>query len=187
MKDILNCITVGDYDGIGIELICKIWKKHRKNTNFFFIIGNFNNINRKIKKYKIKIKTKKINYPNETKKYFDKYLPILNINAKTNIKGTLSALKIANKLAEQKLISGIITLPLNKEKIISINKKFIDQTKFFGKNNEENVNMILYSKKLIVCPITSHIPIIKIKKYLLQNICCFILRKVYVKHIMVIS
>ena len=176
MKNILNCITIGDYDGIGIELICKIWKKHKKNTKKFFIIGNYNNINKKIKKYNIKIKTKNIIYPNETIKYFDKYLPILNINSKNNIEGTLDSLKIANKLARQKLVSSIITLPINKEKIISIDKKFIDQTKFFGKNNEENVNMILYSKNIIVCPITSHIELKKVKNYINKK---FLIKKIY--------
>ena len=40
MKKILNCITIGDEKGIGLELIYKIWKNHKKNTKTFFLIGN---------------------------------------------------------------------------------------------------------------------------------------------------
>ena len=49
MKNILNCITIGDIDGVGIELISKIWKNHRKKTGPFFLLGNYNLINNKLK------------------------------------------------------------------------------------------------------------------------------------------
>ena len=38
MKETLNCITIGDEKGIGLELIFKIWKKNKKkNWNIFYI------------------------------------------------------------------------------------------------------------------------------------------------------
>ena len=62
MKNILNSITIGDPEGVGLELIFKIWIKNKNSTGLFFLIGDINYINKKIKKYNFKIKTKKINY-----------------------------------------------------------------------------------------------------------------------------
>lgn len=166
MKKILNCITIGDEKGIGLELIYKIWKNHKKNTKTFFLIGNYSNIKRKLKKYNNSIKLFKINNPSEAKRYFNKYLPVINLNSNLNEKITLDALNIAYKYVKEKLITGIITLPINKNKIISINKNFIDQTDYFGRLDKKESSMILYSNKIIVFPLTTHIPINKIGKYI---------------------
>ena len=166
MREILNCITIGDEKGVGLELIFKIWKKNKKNTGVFFILGNYYNIFNISKKLNYNLKFKKINKSDEAKKYFYKYLPILHLVSKNKKYNSLDSLSISYKLAKNKLITGIITLPINKNKIISIKKNFIDQTKYFGELNKKESHMILYSKKIIVSPITSHIPIIKIKYYI---------------------
>ena len=50
MKNILNSITIGDPEGVGLELIFKIWIKNKNSTGLFFLIGDINYINRKITK-----------------------------------------------------------------------------------------------------------------------------------------
>ena len=47
MKNILNCVTIGDPNGIGLELIFRIWKEKRNITGNFFIIGNYDLIKKK--------------------------------------------------------------------------------------------------------------------------------------------
>jgi len=170
MRNILNCITIGDENGIGLELI------YKKKTGTFFILGNFYNISNISKKLNYSLKFKKINKPNEAKKYFLKYLPVLNLTSKSKNHNSLDALTISNKLAQKKLITGIITLPINKNKIILIKKTFIDQTQYYGDLNKKETHMILYSKKIIVSPLTTHIPIIKIKDYINKE---FITKKIY--------
>ena len=169
MKNILNSITIGDPEGVGLELIFKIWIKNKNSTGLFFLIGDINYINKKIKKYNFKIKTKKINDIDEVKLFFNKFLPVLDIKSSSMKKNTLDALNISYSLAKKRLISGIITLPLNKEKIKSISKTFIDQTNFFMKKSNKNTNMILYSKKIITSPITNHIPLKNISKNLTKT------------------
>ena len=69
-------------------------------------------------------------------------------------------------LNNKKLCQGIITLPLNKS-IISkkVDNKFLGQTEFFEKLNKKKfANMIFYSQKLIVSPLTTHISINNISK-----------------------
>ena len=67
MKNILNCVTIGDPEGIGLELIFNIWKIYKNTTGFFFIIGDYNIIKKKQKKLQTNINLKKINSVNEVK------------------------------------------------------------------------------------------------------------------------
>ena len=166
MRDALNCITIGDENGIGLELIFKIWKKNKKKTGTFFILGNYYNISKISKNLKYSLKLRKIKKPDEAKKYFYKYLPILHLVSKNKKHNTLDSLSMSYKLAKKKSITGIVTLPINKNKIISVKRNFIDQTKYFGNLNKKESHMILYSKDIIVTPLTSHIPVIKIKDFI---------------------
>ena len=97
MKNILNCITIGDIDGVGIELISKIWKNHRKKTGPFFLLGNYNLINNKLKKYKYPYYLKKIINPIDTHKYFYDSLPVLHLQSKNKNLNTLDSLKKSYK------------------------------------------------------------------------------------------
>ena len=90
-----------------------------------------------------------------------KNFSIFDINAENNYDNTYNSLLEGYKLNNKKLCQGIITLPLNKS-IISrkVNNNFLGQTEFFEKlNNKKFANMIFYSKKLIVSPLTTHISI----------------------------
>tara|TARA_B100000029_G_C17506831_1_gene934784 strand:+ start:240 stop:1235 length:996 start_codon:yes stop_codon:yes gene_type:complete len=169
MRNILNSITIGDPEGVGLELIFKIWIKYKNSTGLFFIIGDIDYINRKIKKLNFKIKTKSINDIDGVKLFFDKFLPVLNIKSSSMDSNTLDALNISYKLATKKLISGIVTLPLNKERIKLISNKFVDQTNFFMKKSKKDTNMILYSKKIITSPITNHIALKNVSKNLTKT------------------
>ena len=77
----------------------------------------------------------------------------------------------AYSLAKKKWCSSIITLPLNKEKIIkNIDKKFIGQTELFQKLDKKNhSNMFFYSNKIIISSLTTHIPLKKVAKTLSNN------------------
>ena len=73
---------------------------------------------------------------------------------------------------------AIITLPLNKSLILKkVNNNFFGQTEFFQKLDKKKfTNMIFYSNKLIVSPLTTHISINKISKKLKEK--NFILNKI---------
>ena len=75
---------MGDEKGIGLELIFKIWHKHKYKTNTFFILGDYIKISKTLKKYKYSFKLKSIKTPFDAKKYFNKFLPVLNIRPKIN-------------------------------------------------------------------------------------------------------
>ena len=165
MKNILNCVTIGDPNGIGLELIFRIWKEKRNITGNFFIIGNYDLIKKKsIKKNKLKLI--KITKTTDVNKYFNKYLPILDIKSKNENFGTLKSIIESYRLAKLNLITGIVTLPINKEKIIKINRKFIGHTEYYEKLDKKISNMIMFSKNIIIVPLTTHISIKNVNKKL---------------------
>ena len=154
-------ITIGDLEGIGINLLIKLWKE--KKINNFILITNIKLFKKYLNKYNIKLSFEtyinKINKDNFT---------IYNINAKNNIENTYLSLIESIKLYRIKLISGIINLPLNKEKIINkIDNKFIGQTELYQTlDKKEYSNMIFYSKNLITSCLSTHIPLTNINRFI---------------------
>ena len=70
------------------------------------------------------------------------------IKTKNKNTNTIDSLKLAYKLTKRKYFIGILTLPLNKNKINKfINRNFIDQTTFFSNlEKKKNTNMVFFYK-----------------------------------------
>ena len=129
------------------------------------------NLNKKIRlikcsdlKYK-NLDNKKINLinvPFNQKKAFDK------ISNKSNnyIKESFNlALNILNKKITNKFING----PISKK--FFLNKKYFGITEYLAhKTKTKNFAMLIYNKKLSVCPLTTHVPVKKIAKKINKNI-----------------
>ena len=158
----LICVTIGDIEGIGVHLLLKEFKK--KKIRDFILITNINIFIKYIKfpKNNINIVSEK-NLDN----YNKKKLNILNFKTKNKDTNTIDALKYAYKFTNKKIFRGILTLPLNKFKINnSVNKKFIDQTTYFSKKeNQKYCNMVFYYKNKFFIPLTIHIEIKEVHKY----------------------
>ncbi len=60
--------------------------------------------------------------------------------------------------------AGFITLPVNKNEMAKIVPGFSGHTEFIAKFFNKNVNMLLYSEKISVCPITTHISLEKVNE-----------------------
>ncbi|OUW49091.1 MAG: hypothetical protein CBD56_01300 [Candidatus Pelagibacter sp. TMED196] len=171
MKKIV-AIIAGDPESISTELIAKAWKKKNlyKNINVF-IIGNFKLIVKQLNLLKIKIKIKKISDLED--KNYKKSLLIYDvplnfkkpykINIKNKSKYVIECIKIAIKFSKQKKIQGFINCPINKKDIFNSN---FGLTEFLARNSNVlgKEAMIIYNKKLSVCPITTHIKIKNISK-----------------------
>ena len=161
MNKKIIAVTIGDINGIGIEILIKLWNS--KKINNFILVTNNKLFNKYLIKKKIKLPIKTF-YKYEKGDFLKiniKNFSIFDINAKNNYHNTYNSLLESYKLNNKKLCHGIITLPLNKS-IISrkVNNNFLGQTEFFEKlNNKKFANMIFYSKKLIVSPLTTHISI----------------------------
>ena len=179
MNKTLKAVTIGDIDGIGIRLLINLWKFKRRKIGQFVLISNYKILKNFIKKNNIKLLYSKIDNLNNTNKIFDKFLPIFDIKADNKCLNSYNSIKKAYFLTKKNYCSSLITLPINKEKIIKkIDNKFIGQTEMLQKlDNKKYSNMIFYSKNIIVTTLTTHIPLKKINHYLKQKIIIF--QKIY--------
>ena len=165
----LIAITIGDIKGVGIHILLDTWKKKQiKNfilftdikffKKYFYTKKLFNNINI------ISLNGKKINY--------NKYkFNIYTYDSSSLEDNTYKSLRHAYVFCNYKICIGLITLPLRKDLIKErINKNFIGHTEYYEKlDNQQSSNMILYHKKIIVSPLTTHIAINKIPKLMLDK------------------
>ena len=159
-------VTIGDIDGVGIELLIDLFIK--KKLRNFILFSNSKIIKKYINDKKIKIKIKiinneKINFSVNKKNSFFYLYDFKEIN---KIKNTYHSLKYAYEYTKKNNLKGIVTLPLNKYKIIkNVDKKFIGQTEFFQKLDKQKIsNMIFIKDKIIVTTLTTHIKIDDITK-----------------------
>ena len=165
----LKAITIGDINGIGLELLVKLYKN--KNINDFVLFTDIKIFNKYINKNKIKIKTNHINDCEKKSIYNKKLFNIFSYKSASNEDNTVKSLIYAYKECLKGNYIGIITLPLRKDLIIkNIDSKFIGQTEFFQKLDKKKVsNMILFHKKIITSPLTTHISLKSVSKEVLKK------------------
>ncbi len=160
----LIAITIGDINGIGIDILINTWKE--KKIKNFILITNINILNKFLKKRKIKLILNLVNYKKNKFEYQKDKFNIFSYKANSLEDNTYKSLNYGHKLCANKKCIGIITLPLRKDLIKNkINKNFIGHTEFFQKKDKKNnVNMILFHKKIIISPLTTHMELKKISK-----------------------
>ena len=163
-------ITIGDIDGIGIELLLRAWRE--KKINNFILFTDLKILENYLKKKNIKVEINLIKKKIKIKKLDNKKINIFSFSSKSNEENTYKSLKYAYDFCYKKICIGIITLPLRKDLIkIKISNKFTGQTEFFQKIDKKKYsNMILYHKKLIISTLTTHVELRKISKIISNKI-----------------
>ena len=169
MKKIV--IIHGEANSINTEIIVKSWKRlNIIQKKSLFIIGNekliaaqMKRLNLKVEinrisKKKIKLNSKKINIL-DVKVRFKKPFKIEKKINSTYIK---KCLNLADELARNKLIDGVINCSIDKK----IFEKRIGVTEYLSKrNNLDNKEvMLIFNRKLSVAPITTHINLDSVQK-----------------------
>ena len=173
----LIAISIGDINGIGIELLLTVRKN--KKFNNFVLFTNIDIFNKYLKKKRIKIKINVVNEKNDKIINFKKnYFNIFTFKSKSINFNTYESIKYCYEFTKIKKFKGIITLPLRKDLIKkNISKTFVGHTEFFQKlDNKQSSNMILHHDMINVSPLTTHINlksisrIISKKNYLFKKI-----------------
>ena len=166
----LVAVTVGDINGVGIKILINSWKSNKIKN--FILFSDFSVISKYLKKQKIKLDINII-YKNSKNINFQKNkLNIFSFKSKSLEENTYKSLKLAYQFCKKKICIGIITLPLRKDIIKEkIDKKFIGHTEYFQRIDKKKYsNMILFHKKIIISPLTTHIKINKISKIISNKI-----------------
>ena len=162
-------ISIGDIDGIGIEIIIKLWKKNKIKN--FILFTNINIFNNYLKKYKINLPTNLINKITLSKKQqLKNKFNIMSFKAKNKNENTMNSLKLSYQYTKKFQFKGLLTLPLNKEEIIKTGfHNFTGHTEFFESiDNAKVSNMIFIKDKIIFSTITTHVKLQKVP-YILRS------------------
>ena len=168
-------IVAGEPNSIFFELLIKTLKKKNFKSPIILIcskkqlVKQAKFLKQKIQFYEVtknlikekNFKFRKLNLVNvdfEQKKPFDK------ISSKSN-KYIEESFKVALELIKEKISNKLINGPISKEKFLG--KKFIGITEYLAfKTRTKNFAMVIYSEKLSVCPITTHLPLKYVSKKL---------------------
>ena len=158
----LVAITIGDIQGIGIDILIKTWRE-RKLKNFI-LISNIQILKKYLKKRNINLNFNLINIHQQELNFVNNKINVFSYNAKSIEDNTYKSLIYGYELCITKRCIGLITLPLRKDIIKnSVDKNFVGHTEFFQKiDKKKYANMILYHKKVIISPLTTHVELKKV-------------------------
>ena len=151
-------IVPGEKKSIFFEIFFKSLK-----LKFFLspliLICDKKNLIKEIKKNKFneqieQIKLEEIYF----KKFHKKRVYVIHIKDDDTNLYIHNCLKTAFKLIKEGFTQKMINGPINKTK--TLNRKYLGMTEFIAKNFKKNkFAMLIYNRKLSVCPVTTHLPL----------------------------
>ena len=162
-------LTMGEPSGIGGEITLRAWSDNHQNLPPFCIIDCPNRLTSIANNFKINTPIKVIQKVSETLEFFNKALPVLQIDLKENSilgsvnpinsSATILSIETAVKLVKQGHASGIVTNPINKEALYNIGFNFPGHTEYLAYicDNKTEPVMMLASDRLKVVPLTRHL------------------------------
>jgi len=173
-------IVPGEPNSVFLEIFFKTIKKN-KFKRPIILIGSLSLLKLQMKKLKYKKKINQVNFSllktsnidNEQINIIDvKYNPAkafdkISKKSKNYIKNCFNiAFKIINEGITDKFING----PISKKNFL--NKKFLGITEYIAQNfQSKKIAMLIFNKKLSVCPLTTHLPLKSVvKKITKKNI-----------------
>ena len=161
-------IVPGEKKSIFFEIFFKSLKS-KSFTSPLILICDKLNLNKEIKRYNFskfieQIKLEEVySIRFQKKKIYTIHVKDQNSNIYIH-----NCFKIAFKLIKEGLTQKMINGPINKTK--TLNKKFLGMTEFVAKNfNQRKFAMLIYNKKLSVCPITTHLPLKLVSKQITKK------------------
>ena len=151
-------IVPGEKKSIFFEIFFKSLKL-KSDLSPLILICNKENLDKEIKRFKFNKHIQEIKLNDiYSKKFLKKKIYLINVRNKDSSVYVHNCFKVAFKLIKKGLTNKMINGPINKSK--TLNKKFLGVTEFVAKNfNQNKFAMLIYNKKLSVCPVTTHLPL----------------------------
>ena len=172
-KELPIAISMGEPGGINIEIILKCIKKKLPD---FFLIADPDWAAKSIKALN---SFTQINIIENTQQCSKGHLNILPIKNKVkfgfkksyhqNVPAIIESLNLSIKLAKERKVSGIVTLPVMKKTLIINGFNYPGHTEYLGKVSNKRPLMIMLNKKLKVATLTTHIPISQVPKKITKS------------------
>jgi 4-hydroxythreonine-4-phosphate dehydrogenase len=160
-------IVAGEPNSVFLEIFFKSLKKKSKSP--IILVASHQLVILQMKKLKIKKKIKLLQIKNlKNNKLNNNSINLINVNYKTSKafekistkskKYIEDCFSIALKLIKDNYTSKFINGPISKKYFL--NKKFLGITEYIAnKFFIKNFAMLIYNKKLAVCPLTTHLPL----------------------------
>lgn len=151
-------ISIGDINGIGVEIALRSHEKISKICQPIYCINN--------KMLKLAAKELKLDIPNDFETFDTKGIFELKPGYVTKKAGRYSynSFMDAIKLADKKKVDAICTLPINKEAWNKADISYKGHTEVLRDYFGQNAIMMLGCKKMFVGLFTEHIPLKKVPK-----------------------
>ena len=161
-------IVPGEKKSIFFEIFFKSLKL-RSISSPLILICDKKNLNKEIKKYKFKNLIEQIKpYKIKSKKFHKNKIYLIDVKYQNSYIYVHNCFKVAFKLIKEGLTKKMINGPINKTK--TLNKKYLGVTEFVAKNfNVKKFGMLIYNKKLSVCPVTTHLPLKLVAKKITKD------------------
>ena len=158
-------IFLGETDSINIELITKSFNFLRNKVNYILICNKKDLVN-SIYFKRSNIKINEILDPINFINYKKNKLNIFNIEdiSKQKYINLLNQIEISNNIANSTEFD-LITMPINKF-VFKKKIKFIGMTEYLGSLNQLQTLLLMYGEKFSIIPMTTHINIKDISKYI---------------------
>ena len=181
-------ISVGDPNGIGLEVILKsLDDKFVLDECSVIVFSNFKLIKNQMSFFNIDLPLKEISDFNG---YDERCINVYPVNKKeiklsygklTNEGGVYSkdSLFAAVKSLKNKEIDALVTGPINKKNIQSYDFQFRGHTDFLDNEFQGKSLMFMVSKEIKVALLTEHIPLSRVKDHLNKNLIEFRIREVF--------
>lgn len=174
MSKIKVGISIGDLNGIGMEIIIKTFKDSRVMdfcTPIIFGSSKVAAIHRKT----LEMQDFNFNIINDIKEAHPKKANLLNIwkqeveikfGEATNTSGehAFDSLKQTTQALKDKKIDVLVTAPINKASIQEKVSGFIGHTEFLQGNFDGESLMIMISEAMKIAFVTGHVPLTEVKK-----------------------
>ncbi len=178
MKNNPIILVAGEPNSVFLEIFFKAIKQKKYKSPLILICCE-KLLKSEMKKNNFKRKLNILNLDNfRNYKLNNKAINLINVNYLTNKKRQninlvnryiTSSFDIALKLIKNKYSSKLINGPINKKTFL--NKKFPGITEYIAhKHKVKEVAMLIFNKKLSVCPLTTHLPIKLVAKKITRKL-----------------
>ncbi len=134
------------------------------------LICNQKILSKEIKRYKFKQKIEIVNHDHIfRKRLLNKRLYLLDISNQKSKNYVQKCFELAFKLIKSGLSNKLLNGPINKSK--TLKKKYLGVTEYVAKNfKQKNFAMLIYNKRLSVCPLTTHLPLKYVSKKITKKL-----------------
>ena len=161
-------IVAGEPESTFLEIYIKALK-YKNFKSPLILISSFSLIKKEINRLKFKKKIKILKPKNLEKiEINNNSINLIDIgfnNKKNKLNYIYNSFNLAFDLLNEKFTNKFINGPINKKQFLQ--KKFLGITEFISnKFNKKKTAMLIYSKDLSICPITTHLPL----KFVSKNI-----------------